>query len=164
MKLKETLLEILQSEKRLKVREKQPFSKLFWDAAFNGICFCSSVISFASSGGSTQIFLFTLRIILVAILCVFQVFGTPLQEWLEPPKNTTVPEGRDAVLACRVKNKVLPISSTRSVLIWEKVGRCYWRKNSRLIYLYPGKYDWEGSPAHGDCSLRIKVLKHFLHY
>ena len=40
-----------------------------------------------------------------------------------------------------------------------KVGRCYWRKNSRLIYLYPGKYDWEGSPAHGDCSLRIKVSK-----
>ena len=40
-----------------------------------------------------------------------------------------------------------------------KVGRCYWRKNSRLIYLYPGKYDWEGSPAHGDCSLRIKVRK-----
>ena len=34
------------------------------------------------------------------------MFGTPLQEWLEPPKNTTVPEGRDAVLACRVKNKV----------------------------------------------------------
>ena len=32
--------------------------------------------------------------------------GTPLQEWLEPPKNTTVPEGRDAVLACRVRNKV----------------------------------------------------------
>ena len=44
------------------------------------------------------------------------------------------------------------------------MGRCYWRKNSRLIYLYPGKYDWEGSPAHGDCSLRIKVLKHFLHH
>ena len=36
----------------------------------------------------------------------FEVVGTPLQEWLEPPKNTTVPEGRDAVLACRVKNKV----------------------------------------------------------
>ena len=30
-----------------------------------------------------------------------------------------------------------------------------------MIYLYPGKYDWEGSPAHGDCSLRIKVAKHF---
>ena len=37
---------------------------------------------------------------------IFEVVGTPLQEWLEPPKNTTVPEGRDAVLACRVKNKV----------------------------------------------------------
>ena len=58
-----------------------------------------------------------MRIILVAI--GLQVFGTPLQEWLEPPKNTTVPEGRDAVLACRVKNKVLSIS-TRSVLIRKK--------------------------------------------
>ena len=89
------------------------------------------------------------------IWIVSQVFGVPLQEWLEPPRNTTVPEGRDAVLACRVKNKVN--QGYFQGLIFSKVGRCYWRKNSRLIYLYPGKYDWEGSPAHGDCSLRIKV-------
>jgi hypothetical protein len=38
-----------------------------------------------------------------------------------------------------------------------QVGRCYWRKNHRLVLLYPGKYDWEGNPAQGDCSLRIKV-------
>ena len=31
---------------------------------------------------------------------------TPLQEWLQQPSNTTVMEGTDAVLACRVTNKV----------------------------------------------------------
>ena len=30
------------------------------------------------------------------------------QEWVEQPQNQTVAEGRDAVLACRVRNKVPP--------------------------------------------------------
>ena len=67
-----------------------------------------------------------------------------VQEWLQKPRNVTVAEGQDAVLVCKVSNKV---------------GRCYWRKNSRLIYLYPGKYDWEGDPGQGDCSLRIHATK-----
>ena len=43
-----------------------------------------------------------------------------------------------------------------------KVGQCFWRKNNRLIYLYPGKYEWSGDPRSGDCSLRIKVNDLFL--
>ena len=37
-----------------------------------------------------------------------------------------------------------------------QVGQCFWRKNQRLVYLYPGKYEWAGSPAAGDCSLRVR--------
>ena len=43
------------------------------------------------------------------------------------------------------------------VLVCVQVGQCFWRKNQRLVYLYPGKYEWAGSPAKGDCSLRIKA-------
>ena len=56
-------------------------------------------------------------------------------------------EGESAVLRCEVRNKV---------------GHCSWRNNGRLVYLYPGKYSWAGSPAAGDCSLRItKVAAQF---
>ena len=77
-------------------------------------------------------------VVMVTVLHWLQMV-TSRQEWIEKPQDVIVKEGRDAVLACKVRNKV---------------GRCFWRKNSRLIYLYPGKYEWEGNPAAGDCSLR----------
>ena len=78
------------------------------------------------------------RLVIVLLLHIFKV-ASARQEWIEKPKDVMVKEGKDAVLACKVRNKV---------------GRCFWRKNSRVIYLYPGKYEWEGNPAAGDCSLR----------
>ena len=69
------------------------------------------------------------------------------QQWREQPQSVTALEGESAVLRCQVRNKV---------------GHCSWRNNGRLVYLYPGKYSWAGSPAAGDCSLRItKVAAQF---
>ena len=65
------------------------------------------------------------------------------QKWLEQPQSVTGLEGGSSVLGCKVRNKV---------------GQCSWRKNGRLVYLYPGKYSWAGEPAKGDCSLKINKL------
>ena len=37
-----------------------------------------------------------------------------------------------------------------------KVGRCHWKRNGNVVLLYPGKYEWAGSPIQGDCSLRVR--------
>jgi len=80
------------------------------------------------------------RVTLLVTL-VTQVRG--LQEWKEQPRSTTALEGQDTVIACKVHNKV---------------GQCFWKKDHRLIYLYPGKYEWAANPSSGDCSLRIKKV------
>ncbi len=36
------------------------------------------------------------------------------------------------------------------------VPYCRWERNGLPVGLYPGKYEWAGSPAQGDCSLRVR--------
>ena len=70
----------------------------------------------------------------------FPVSVSSHQKWIEKPQSVQAFQGENAVISCKVRNKV---------------GHCSWRKNGRLVYLYPGKYSWAGQPSQGDCSLRI---------
>ena len=36
-----------------------------------------------------------------------------------------------------------------------KEGECRWEKSGNPIGIFPGKYEWSGSPADGDCTLRV---------
>ena len=47
-----------------------------------------------------------MRMLLLLLPLLAPASCTPLQEWLQQPSNTTVMEGTDAVLACRVTNNV----------------------------------------------------------
>ena len=93
------------------------------------------------------------RVTLLVTL-VTQVRG--LQEWKEQPRSTTALEGQDTVIACKVHNKVMMRSLHSCLSHTSQVGQCFWKKDHRLIYLYPGKYEWAANPSSGDCSLRIK--------
>ena len=93
------------------------------------------------------------RVTLLVTL-VTQVRG--LQEWKEQPRSTTALEGQDTVIACKVHNKVMMRSLYSCLSHTSQVGQCFWKKDHRLIYLYPGKYEWAANPSSGDCSLRIK--------
>ncbi len=63
------------------------------------------------------------------------------QEWVEQPAGGEVNPGEEAVLACRLQGKK---------------GDCRWERNGLPVGLYAGKYEWAGSPAQGDCSLRVR--------
>ena len=96
---------------------------------------------------------------LVTVLVTIVTLVTGLQEWREQPRSTTAREGQDTVIACKVHNKVIRSDHDNILPLTRcsaQVGQCFWRKDHRLIYLYPGKYEWAANPASGDCSLRIK--------
>ena len=40
-------------------------------------------------------------------------------------------------------------------VILEKKGECRWERDGNPVGIFPGKYEWSGSPETGDCSLRI---------
>ena len=64
-----------------------------------------------------------------------------MQEWVKQPSGVSVNPGEEAVLACRLLGKK---------------GDCRWERNGLPVGLYPGKYEWAGSPIQGDCSLRVR--------
>ena len=63
------------------------------------------------------------------------------QTWSEQPANQEVNPSGDVVLRCAIR---------------AMRGECRWEKDGTPVGIFPGKYEWAaGSPAGGDCSLRI---------
>ena len=72
--------------------------------------------------------------------------GLAVQTWLEQPSSVFVNPGGDVVLACRINNKQ---------------GDCRWERRKddgqvQPLGFYPGKTEWAGDRATGDCSIRIR--------
>ena len=66
------------------------------------------------------------------------------QTWSEQPANQEVNPSGDVVLRCAIR---------------AMRGECRWEKDGTPVGIFPGKYEWasgKGSPADGDCSLRIR--------
>ena len=66
------------------------------------------------------------------------------QTWSEQPANQEVNPSGDVVLRCAIR---------------AMRGECRWEKDGTPVGILPGKYEWaagKGSPADGDCSLRIR--------
>lgn len=80
------------------------------------------------------------------LVALFVVFTTPLvfgkQTFDRQPEQREVNPGEDTVMICRVFEK------SRNSL-------CIWQKDGKPVRLQNNKYEWDGSPENGDCSLRI---------
>ena len=63
-----------------------------------------------------------------------------IQTWLARPMYQEVNPGGAIDITCRVDNKE---------------GECRWEKSGNPIGIFPGKYEWSGSPEDGDCTLRV---------
>ncbi len=68
------------------------------------------------------------------------VDAAAIQRWLAQPRYQEVNPGGAIDITCRVENKR---------------GECRWEKSGNPIGIFPGKYEWSGSPDEGDCSLRV---------
>ena len=66
--------------------------------------------------------------------------ATSRQTWIKQPQYMEVNPGSSVTLTCLVDGKR---------------GDCRWERNSLPVGAYPGKYEWAGDRASGDCSLRI---------
>ena len=80
-------------------------------------------------------------LVVVVMVMVVGSMASARQEWVEQPAAVSVNPGEEAVLACRLLGKK---------------GDCRWERNGLPVGLYPGKYEWAGSPVQGDCSLRVR--------
>ena len=78
-----------------------------------------------------------LRVVMLVVVAMVEA----RQEWVEQPVGVSVNPGEEAVLGCRLLGKK---------------GDCRWERNGLPVGSYPGKYEWAGSPAQGDCSLRVR--------
>ena len=81
---------------------------------------------------------------LLLVLCL-ATGGLSVQTWLEQPASTFVNPGGEIILACRINNKQ---------------GDCRWEQRKedgqvQPLGFYPGKREWWGDRAGGDCSIRI---------
>jgi len=81
----------------------------------------------------------------VAVLLALVTAAAALQRWAEQPASTFVNPGGAVTLACRIENKK---------------GDCRWEQKKedgsvQPLGFYPGKREWAGEVAAGDCSLRI---------
>ena len=63
-----------------------------------------------------------------------------MQTWIQQPQYLEANPGSSVTLSC---------------LVEDKRGDCRWERNSLPVGAYPGKYEWAGDRASGDCSLRI---------
>jgi len=77
-------------------------------------------------------------IFLFIIWCASLTQG--MQQFDKEPRYTEANPGETVVMQCRVFNKK---------------GQCVWQKDGKPVGMYPGKYEWVGSPELGDCSIRI---------
>ena len=68
------------------------------------------------------------------------VAASAIQTWLAQPRYQEVNPGGAIDITCRVANKE---------------GECRWEKSGNPIGIFPGKYEWSGSPGDGDCTLRV---------
>jgi hypothetical protein len=66
--------------------------------------------------------------------------GAALQKFNQPPTYREVNPGGRVVLPCLVANKQ---------------GECRWEKDGTPVGMYKDKYEWDGKPVEGDCSLRV---------
>ena len=71
---------------------------------------------------------------------LFPGTAVSVQEWSEQPKYQEVNPHGSVVMPC---------------VILEKKGECRWERDGNPVGIFPGKYEWSGSPETGDCSLRI---------
>ena len=73
-------------------------------------------------------------------LFLLPVAAGAIQTWLAQPRYQEVNPGGAIDVPCRVANKE---------------GECRWEKSGNPIGIFPGKYEWSGSPGDGDCTLRV---------